>query len=508
MASGNKVAIIGAGPGGLVAARYLLQHGFEPVLFEQSHRVGGQWNQGAPHSGVWPSMVTNTSRVNTHFSDLDWPAGTPMFPHNREVLAYLERYAEQFGLLGRVRLRHTVLSVEREADGYRVAYTADHDSRQSDFFPYVIVATGRYNAPKVPSIPGLETFSGSQGVHHTFDFRDANRYRDQRVVVAGCGISAVEIAPEIAMAGARRVISSLRRQRYVLQRIVAGVPIDFLIFNRFRVLAAESLRADVVGRSFKEFILRTSGAPERWGALKADDDPTVAGITQAQFYLPLIAEGRIVSKPWISSIAGGCITFEDGSQEDVDAVLCATGFRLNLPFLSSDIRPEIGAEGPALRLYRHTFAPGLPGLAFLGLYHQAGPLFPPLELQARWIVYTWAGLCANPDPDVMGEKIAAEPNSEAPASMHQTCIQFARGAGVEPDLERWPELKRALLFGPLCSMSFRLSGPDALTDAPQRFSAEAAEFGMITSPRFSVDERIRLDLLESAMSARAKLATH
>ena len=508
MRSDRKVAIIGAGPGGLVAARYLLQHGFEPVLFEQSHRIGGQWNQGAPHSGVWPSMVTNTSRVNTHFSDLDWPAGTPMFPHNREVLAYLERYAEEFGILSRVRLRHTVLSVEREADGYRVAYTADHGSRQSDFFPYVIVATGRYNVPKIPSIPGLETFSGSHGVNHTFHFRDANRYRDQRVVVAGCGISAVEIAPEIAMAGARRVISSLRRQRYVLQRIVAGVPIDLLVFNRFGVLAAESLPADVVRRSFKEFILRTSGAPEQWGALKANDDPTVAGITQAQFYLPLIAEGRIVSKPWIRSIAGERVTFEDDTQEDVDALYFGTGFRLNLPFLSPGIRSEIGAEGPALRLYRHTFAPRLPGLAFVGLYHQAGPLFPPLELQARWIVYAWAGLCASPAPDAMAEEVAAEIPNEAPVSMHQTCIQFARGAGVEPDLDQWPELRRALLFGPLCSMSFRLSGPDALPDAPQRFAAEAAEFGMVTSSRFSVDERVRLDLLESALSTRARSEMH
>ena len=507
MGLGVRVAIIGAGPGGLVAVRYLLQHGFEPVLFEQSHRIGGQWNQGAPHSGVWPSMVTNTSRVNTHFSDLDWPAGTPMFPHNREVLAYLERYAEKFGILRRVRPGHTVVSVECEADGYRVAYATDHGSPQSEFFPHVIVATGRYNAPKIPRIPGLEAFSGSHGVKHTFHFRDANRYRDQRVLVAGCGISAVEIAPEIAMAGARRVISSLRRQRYVLQRIVAGVPIDFLIFNRFRVLAAEFLPAEVVGRSFTEFILGTSGAPERWGALKANDDPSVAGITQVQFYLPLIAEGRIASKPWISSIAGRCITFEDGTQEDVDALLFATGFRLNLPFLSPDIRSEIGVEGPALRLYRHTFAPGLPGLAFLGVFHQAGPLFPPLELQARWIVYAWAGLCARPDSSVMEEEIAGEIPNEAPVSMHQTCIKFARGAGVEPDLEQWPELRRALLFGPLCGMSFRLSGPDALPDAPQHFAAEAAEFGMVTSPRFSVDERIRLDLLENAISA-ARVEMH
>src|SRR5580700_4437228 len=69
--SRGRVAIIGSGPGGLVAARYLKQHGFEPVVLEQDHEIGGQWNVRSPHSGIWPSMVTNTSRFLTCFSDPD-----------------------------------------------------------------------------------------------------------------------------------------------------------------------------------------------------------------------------------------------------------------------------------------------------------------------------------------------------------------------------------------------------------------------------------------------------
>jgi Flavin-binding monooxygenase-like len=495
MAEDNRVAIIGAGPGGIVVARYLLQHGFEPVLFEQSSRLGGQWNQGAPHSGVWPAMVTNTSRVNTHFSDLDWPPGTAMFPHNTRVLAYLERYSDRFDITRRIRLQHKVISVERESQGYRVTWAADQVEPSTEVFRYVIVATGRYNAPKIPPIPGIELFSGSHGVGHTFDFRDAQHYHDKCVVVGGCGISAVEIAPELAMGGARQVVSCMRRQRYVLQRIVAGVPIDLLVFNRYNVLAAEQMPADVVNDSLKEFICRTSGSPELWGAMRADDDPSVAGITQAQFYLPLIAEGRIVAKPWIRGIDGRRVTFEDGTTMEADALLFATGFRLNLPFLSDDIRREIGESGLSLRLFRQTFHPRLPGMAFLGLIHQGGPLFPPLELQARWIAYTWAGLCPQPDRRQMSDEIATEIPSEQTVSMHKQCISFARAAGVEPDLTQWPELRRALLFGPLSGISFRLSGPDALADAPQRFAAEAAEFGLITSPQFSVEERTRFDLL-------------
>src|SRR5690242_21863889 len=68
--SSKRVAIVGAGPGGLAAARYLLAHGFEPVLFEQSDDIGGQWNAKGAHSGVWPNMRANSTRVMTYLSDL------------------------------------------------------------------------------------------------------------------------------------------------------------------------------------------------------------------------------------------------------------------------------------------------------------------------------------------------------------------------------------------------------------------------------------------------------
>ena len=70
LADMTEVAIIGAGPAGLAAARYLASEGFEPILFEQGAAIGGQWSGDRAHSGVWPSMRTNTSRILTAFSDL------------------------------------------------------------------------------------------------------------------------------------------------------------------------------------------------------------------------------------------------------------------------------------------------------------------------------------------------------------------------------------------------------------------------------------------------------
>ena len=61
--------------------------------------------------------------------------------------------------------------------------------------------------------------------------------------------------------------------------------------------------------------------------------------------------------------------------------------------------------------------------------------------------------------------------------------------GVEPDLEHWPDLQRALLFGPLAPSCFRLEGPDALPDAQTRFACDAAAFGAITSNDMTARER-------------------
>lgn len=499
MAANRRVAIVGAGPGGLAAARYLLLHGFEPVLFEQSAGVGGQWNQGATHSGIWPAMVTNTSRVTTQFSDLPLASDAPMFLHNREVLAYLEEYCKTFGIDSHLRLRERVERIEENGRGqWEVTSIGEGSGRaRTETFPYAIISSGRYNAPTTPSIPGLDLFPGS--VEHTYFYRGPEKYRGKRVLVAGCAISAVEISPEIAMGGAARVFSCMRRQRYVLQRIVEGVPIDLLAFTRYGVLASECLPRETMSRKLKEFILRTSGIPEVWGGRAADPDPYAAGITQGQMYLPLIAEGRILPKPWIHSLKGGRVQFEDGSEEEVDAILFATGFRPNLPFLSERIRQVTKADGPALALYRHTFHPQLPRLAFLGIFHQSGPTFVPLELQARWIAYQWSGRCKPPSAREMEEEMLREPPSAAPLPMNKSCVTLAREAGVEPDPEQWPELKRALLFGPLAPVSFRLSGPDALPDAPLRFAEEAARYGVITSSRFTAEQEEQLRELEMTL---------
>jgi dimethylaniline monooxygenase (N-oxide forming) len=147
---------------------------------------------------------------------------------------------------------------------------------------------------------------------------------------------------------------------------------------------------------------------------------------------------------------------------------------------------------------RYTFHPDLPGLAFVGMWDQSGGYFVPLELQARWVAYTWAGVVPAPGPDDQRSAIEAcraRRGMPQKTRMNLAALTFARAAGCEPTLDDWPDLRRALLFGPLAPSCFRLQGPDAVPAAAETFAREAAAFGAVTSNELTEREQAYWNLL-------------
>ena len=455
--------------------------------------LGGQWTGLPGRSGVWPTMHTNTSRIMTVFSDLEHESDL-VYPSNRDVLDYLHRYADTYGLTSRIRFGTQVELLRRDDTGWLLNHSGTDES-----FERVVVASGRFHAPAIPPVQGLDTFAGSVGAISTYDYRGPSPYRGKRVLVAGCAVSALEIAAELAQLGAARVVVTQRRQRYVLPKFAAGVPSDHRIFTRYGTLASETLPAAEIDRQLKEIVVEAGGSPEQYGAPAPDASLFAAGVTVNQGYLPLLAEGRIAVRPWMQSITGATVTFGDGQAEEFDGIVLGTGFDLNLPFLSEDIRAILDLDPVHLDADRHTFHPDLPGLAFVGMWDQSGGYFVPLELQARWIAYTWGGTIP-PTREIDQRSSINTYRSRRGMSqktrMNLVTVTFARAAGVEPHLEKWPHMRRALLFGPLAPSCFRLEGPDALSDAPDRFAREAAAFGAITSNELSDRERRYWSLVE------------
>ena len=476
--SEQSVAVLGAGPGGIACARWLKHCGFEPVVFEAASHIGGQWNCASVMSGTWSGMRTNTSRVLSAFSDLEHPAGTPVYPTQADMLRYLTQYARELDLERHFRLDTRVESLDRE-DGRWAIHSNQGGMRRTDYFNRVVVATGRHVAASAPLIPGMQSFTGALGVAHTSQYEGSARYRQRDVVVVGCSISALEISAELALSGANTVTTSYRRPRYVLPKLMAGVPTDHVIFTRSAALAAETATPTELATGLKSLILSSAGHPARYGALAPDENVLAAGITQSQHFLTAVAEGRITTRPMIDHIDGSTVHFVDGSSTLADALLLGTGYRLSLPWLAPSIAKLMAVDEDHIDLHDFTFHPELPGLAFIGMYDQVGPLLPVLELQARWIAYAWAGIRPMPDNEEMSAGLArsrAARGGPKNVLMNSMALLFARRAGVEPEVARWPRLQRALLHGPLAPISFRLQGPDSLPAAAARFESVAADF--------------------------------
>lgn len=462
---GARLAIIGAGPGGLAAAKFAIEAGFDPTVFEASGDLGGQWQTTAAHSGVWPGMHTNTSRAMTAFSDFPAPADHPLHPAAEQVHDYLHAYARRFGVIERIRFHTRVEDVRQRSDipqGWEV---------DREHFDGVVVASGRFCKPYLP--PALTEFSGE--FIHAFDYPGADRFRDRRTLVYGNGISGLEIASDLA--SATRVASAFRKSRYVIQKVVEGVSSDWQWYTLFGALERRYLSPGGWSRRQRERIVRVAGNPADFGAPEPDPDLRTAGISLCQDFLTQIRDGSIVCRPAITSVAGNAVTFADGSTDTFEAIVCATGYELDIPYLGPDVWSLLGT-GPGL--YQRTFHPDLQGLGVIGQFLAQGPYFPLLELQARWIIAVWAGDVRLPSNSVMRARIA---EGQTPLDAHNAlALTLAEELDVAPNVDAWPELAEALVFGPLLPPRYRLSGPGAMSGASALFEQQLA-----ASPRPPVE---------------------
>jgi hypothetical protein len=111
------------------------------------------------------------------------------------------------------------------------------------------------------------------------------------------------------------------------------------------------------GALLRERVLRVAGNPADFGAREPSTDFLVAGHSLCQDYLAQVRAGAILCRPAIVTALGKQVTFADGSGEHVDAIICATGYRLDIPYLSRDLWAVLR---PDLRLHHRTMHPRQP----------------------------------------------------------------------------------------------------------------------------------------------------
>jgi thioredoxin reductase len=213
----RRVAVIGAGAAGLVTARELERAGHTVRVFEQQGDVGGVWRydehtesdplglDSTIHCSLYASLRTNLPRDLMAFLDFTFDSAGggedawPRFPHHTQVLTYLERFADHFGLLDVIALNTRVAAVTRD-ELWRLRVIRD-DVSEDLAFDAVAVCNGHYSQPRVPDLPGMEQFPGA--LMHSHNYRRPEVFRDQRVGLLGVSASGVDIHREVASCAAR-----------------------------------------------------------------------------------------------------------------------------------------------------------------------------------------------------------------------------------------------------------------------------------------------------------------
>lgn len=398
MAAQPHTAIIGAGISGLTAGKALSDRALPYACFEASDNIGGNWYFRNPNgrSSAYQSLHIDTARDSVSFRDMPMGPEYSDYPHHAEIKAYLDRYADAFGLRERISFGTEVEHAERRPGGGWALTLGDGSEREADF---LIVGNGHHWDPRYPEFPG--SFDGETlHSHHYLGPTDPVDLTGKRVLVVGIGNSAVDIVSELSRRGvAERVFLSTRSGAWVMPKYLFGKPLGNLIKTTPHLpLGLQRLLARPI-----PYI--ASGRMEDFGLPHPNHNFLEAHPTVSSELLLRLGSGDAVAKPDVAELQGDRVRFEDGSVEELDAIVWATGYKISFPFFDRDF---LSAPENRLPLYKRIFKPGVDDLALIGFAQVIPTLFPFVELQSKLVARYAGGDYALPPVPEMEATIRAD----------------------------------------------------------------------------------------------------
>lgn len=317
----DQVCIIGAGPAGLSAARALKKQGIRYQQFERHSDVGGIWDLSNPGTPMYHSAHFISSRKMSGFFDFPMPEDFPDYPHNRQILAYTQSFARAYGLYDAISFNTTIADVSRERALWRVTLA----SGEERIYRAVICATGTNWTPKLPRHPG--SFNGE--IRHSVSYSDPAEFRGKRVLIIGLGNSGADIACDAA-ANADAAWVSVRRGYHFIPKHIFGVPADEFAES------GPALPLWLERPVFKPLLRMIVGDVTRWGLPKPDHNLFESHPLMNTQLLHYLQHGDIKAKGDVERFDGDDVVFKDGSREQVDLVLYATGYNMEIPYVAPE----------------------------------------------------------------------------------------------------------------------------------------------------------------------------
>src|SRR6201996_6381667 len=356
MTARPRTAVIGAGISGLTAGKMLGDYDVPYTTFEMSDRIGGNWAFGNPNgkSCASRSLHIDTSKHRLSFRDFPIPEEHPAFPHHSDIKAYLDSYADTFGLLDHIEFNNGVVHARRNDGGGWLIYDEAGNTREFDL---LVVGNGHHWDARLPDFPG--TFTGeSIHSHHYIDPQTPLELPGKRILVVGLGNSAADITVELSSRALQnRVTSSTRSSAWIVPKYIAGRPGDKL-FRTSPYLPLSWQRKAV------QVLMPLMGTDPRLYGLPEPNHKLFEAHPTQSVELPLrLGSGDVTPKPNVSRRDGDAVHFEDGTSDEFDAIVYATGYNITFPFFDPDL---ISAPGNHIRLYKRMFKPGFDDLAFVG----------------------------------------------------------------------------------------------------------------------------------------------
>lgn len=380
---GGTVCVIGAGASGLTAIKNLREYGFGVDCYERETDVGGAWNWRHDRSPVYASTHLISSRPLTEYPDFPMPDSWPDYPSHRQVLSYLERYADHFDLRPHIWFGTEVVRVApAEGDRWDVTTrsTGGHGAERTHRYAAVVVANGHNWSPNLPQYDGLDEFRGE--VIHASAYQDAAQLRGRRVLVVGAGNTGCDIAVEAAQQAAV-CWHSTRRGYWYTPKYLLGRPADQVNAK----VQAWRLPLRLRRWLFHWASRLTIGDATRFGLPQPDHKvfqthPIVN--SQVVYY---VGHGAITPVPDIARFRSYAVELRDGREIEPELVIFATGYLPRFEFLAPELLGADRSGRPSLFL--NAFARRHPTLAVAGLLQPDSGLFPLVHWQtvaiARWL---------------------------------------------------------------------------------------------------------------------------
>lgn len=397
MSEHPTVTIIGAGISGLTAGKALADYGIDYTCFEAGDTVGGNWawRNSNGRSSAYRSLHIDTSRTSISFQDWSMPDDFPDFPHHTEVHTYLEGYAGAFGLKDAIRFGCEVERAERlPGGGWRL--TVSGEEHLSDV---LVVGNGHHWDPRLPEFPG--SFDGPTiHSHHYIDVTEPLDLQDKRVLVVGIGNSGVDIASELSRKGAAaETFLSTRSGAWIVPKYILGKPLDEVLRTVPQIpLAWQRRLARILPRI-------VSGKVEDFGLPTPNHNFLEAHPTVSSEILLRLGSGDAQAKPDVAELEGDSVRFVDGTVEQIDAIVYATGYNISFPFFDDDV---LSAPENRLPLFKRMFKPEYDDLVLVGFAQAIPTLFPFIEIQSKLMARYCAGVYRPPDRARMEQVIRAD----------------------------------------------------------------------------------------------------